>query len=128
MAVLLIAPSLEPARVAAAEKPKLTLKASPSFGNPSTLFSFRAVLVGGDDSEDLYCVTAEWTWEEQADSSLNESDCPPYKKGETPIERTFMEEQSFRREGPHVVRLVLRKGDREVASAGTSVTVRRGLP
>ena len=82
-------------------------------------------MAGGEESDALYCLTAEWTWEEQADSSLNESECPAYKKGETLIERTFTEEQSFRSAGPHLVRLVLRKGDREVASAGVTVTIRR---
>lgn len=124
-AICFAAPALEPPQVAAAEKPKLTLKASPSIGSPSTLFLFRATLTGGQESEELYCLTAEWIWEEQADSSLNESDCPAYKEGETPIERTFTEEQSFRTAGSHLVRLVLHKGDRDIASAGTTVTIRR---
>lgn len=108
----------------AAEKLKLTLKGSPSLGTPDTVFTFRAVLTGGVDSEDLYCLSTEWEWEEQADASLNEVECPPYKAGEK-VERVFNEEQSFRRAGPHVVRVVLRKGDKEIASASTSVTVRR---
>ena len=35
------------------------------------------------------------------------------------------EEQSFRREGSHVVRVALRRGDKEIASASTTVKVRR---
>lgn len=110
----------------APEKPKLSLKGVPSMGTPSTLFVFQARLSGGrDDDEGLYCLTAEWIWEDQADSSLNESDCEPFKAGVTPIERSFSEEQSFSRAGTHLVRLVLHKGDREVASAATTVTVRK---
>lgn len=109
-----------------ASKPKLTLKGVPSVGFPSTVFVFRARLTGGrDDDEGLYCLTAEWIWEEQADSSLNESDCEPFKAGLTSIDRTFSEEQSFSRFGTHVVRLVLHKGEREIASASTSVVVRK---
>jgi hypothetical protein len=111
--------------VSAAAKPKLSLKASPSVGTASTVFVFQAVLTGGEDSEALYCLAAEWEWEEQADASLNEAECPPFNAGETPVERTFTEEQSFRRPGPHVVRVVLRKGDKEIASAATTVTVRQ---
>jgi hypothetical protein len=122
---LLLAASFHPGSARAAEKAKLTLKGSPSVGSSSTVFRFRAVLTGGVDSEDLYCLTTEWEWEEQADASLNEAECPPFKAGETPIERTFTEEQSFRRPGPHLVRVVLRKADREIASASTTVTVRR---
>jgi hypothetical protein len=107
-----------------ADKVKLTLSAAPSIGTSSTVFVFQARLVGGVDNEDLYCLSTEWTWEEQADSSLNETECPPFKVGESTIERVFSEEQSFRREGTHVVRVVLRKGDREIASAMTSVKIR----
>ena len=110
----------------AADKAKLSLKGSPSLGSPDTVFAFRAVLTGGADSEDLYCLSTEWAWEEQADSSINEAECPPYKPGETPIERTFSEEQSFRAPGAHLVRVALRKGEREVATTATTVTIRRG--
>ena len=109
----------------AAEKPKLTLKGTPAIGTPSTIFTFQAHLTGGDDDESLYCLTAEWIWEEQADSSLNESDCEPFVKGQTKIQRTFSEEQTFSRPGSRVVRLVLHKGDKDVASATTTVTVRK---
>jgi hypothetical protein len=112
------------ASAASADKVKLTLKAAPAIGTASTVFVFQARLVGGVDNEDLYCLSTEWTWEEQADSSLNETECPPFKAGESTIERLFTEEQSFRREGTHVVKVVLRKGDREIASATTSVKIR----
>ena len=112
-------------RTHAAEKVKLSLKGSPSLGTPETVFTFRAVLTGGGDTEDLYCLTTEWQWEEQADASLNEAECPPFQPGETKVERVFNEEQSFRRPGPHLVRVVVRKGDKEIASAGTTVTVRK---
>lgn len=114
-----------PGSVMAADKLKLTLKAAPTVGTPSTVFVFQAVLTGGTDSEDLYCLTTEWTWEEQADSSLNESECPPFKAGETRIDRVFSEEQSFRAPGPHVVRVALRRGEKEIASTSVTVTVRR---
>lgn len=111
-------------RAAPAEKAKLSLKASPAIGTRSTVFLFQAVLTGGEEGEGLYCLTTEWIWEEQADSSLNEAECPPFKAGETKIERRFTEEQSFHRPGPHVVKVVLRKGEKEIASAGVSVRVR----
>lgn len=110
--------------VVAAEKPKLSLKGFPAIGTPGTVFTFRAVLTGGVDSEALYCLSAEWEWEEQADASINEAECEPWKAGETKVERVFTEEQTFQRVGPHVVRIILRKGDKDIASAGASVTVR----
>ena len=75
---------------ASTSKPKLTLKGVPSVGFPSTVFVFQARLTGGrDDDEGLYCLTAEWVWEEQADSSLNESECEPFEPGATRIDQVI---------------------------------------
>lgn len=123
--LLALALPLISSEVKAAAKPKLSVKGFPSIGTTETVFTFRAVLTGGVDSEDLYCLTTEWEWEEQADASLNETECPPFKAGETKIERVFNEEQSFHRPGSHIVHVVLRKGEKEIASAGTTVTVRK---
>jgi hypothetical protein len=111
---------------AAPQKPRLSLKALPMNGTSSTLFVFQAILTGGEDSEDFYCLSTEWIWEEQLDSSINESECPPYVAGETRIDRSFSEEQSFRTPGKHLVKVVLRKGDKQIATASITVTVREG--
>lgn len=110
---------------AAPPKPRLSLKALPMNGTTSTVFIFQAILAGGDDSEDFYCLSTEWIWEEQLDSSINESECPPYRAGETKIDRSFSEEQSFRTPGPHLVRVVLRKGEKQIATAAITVRVRQ---
>ena len=120
---LVLATTSEP-RAQTREKTKLTLRAAPEVGTSSTVFVFQARLTGAKESEEFYCLISEWFWEEQADSSLNEFECPPYIPGQTKIERVFTEEQSFRRPGPHRVRLVLRKGEKEIASASVIVTVR----
>ncbi len=121
----LLATPIRPDPVSAADKPKLSLKGSPSIGTPDTVFVFRAVLAGGEDNENLYCLTTEWEWEEQADSSIDETECPPFTPGETKVERVFTEEQSFRRPGSHRVRVSVRKGEKQIASASATVTVRR---
>ena len=121
----LVAAPVRPDSGFAADKPKLSLRGSPSTGTPDTVFVFRAVLTGGEDNEDLYCLTTEWEWEEQADSSIDETECPPFTPGETKVERVFTEEQSFHRPGSHLVRVSVRKGEKQIASASTTVTVRR---
>jgi hypothetical protein len=118
---ILVAPF---SNAAPAGKPKLILKATPATGTPSTLFLFQAILTGGDDSEDYYCLGIEWIWEEQLDSSLNEAECPAYRPGETKIDRSFSEEQTFHTPGPHVVKVVLRKGEKQIATASVTVRVR----
>jgi hypothetical protein len=124
MAVALAAAPLS--SVAAPPKPRLTLKALPTNGTSSTVFVFHAILTGGEDSEDFYCLSTEWIWEEQLDSSINESECPPWAPGETKIDRSFSEEQSFHSLGPHLVKVVLRKGEKQIATASITVTVREG--
>jgi hypothetical protein len=109
---------------AAPPKPRLSLKALPMHGTTSTVFLFQAVLSGGEESEDFYCLSTEWIWEEQLDSSINESECPPWVPGETKIDRSFSEEQSFRSPGPHLVKVVLRKGEKQIATASITVQVR----
>jgi hypothetical protein len=122
--LLLIAILCAASTLDASAKPKLSLSVAPTHGSPSTLFVFRALLKGVQDTEDFYCLSTEWVWEEQADSSLNEAECPPFVQGETRVDRSFVEEQSFRRPGPHRVRVVLRKGEKEIASASITVIVR----
>jgi len=109
---------------AAPPKPRLSLKALPMNGTTSTVFLFQAILQGGEDSEDFYCLSTEWIWEEQLDSSINESECPPWVAGETKSDRSFSEEQSFRSPGPHLVKVVLRKGEKQIAAASITVRVR----
>lgn len=105
-------------------KPKLTLKALPMNGTTSTLFIFQAILTGAEDKEDFYCLGTEWIWEEQLDSSINETECPPWVPGETKVDRSFSEEQSFHTPGPHLVKVVLRKGEKQIATASVTVRVR----
>jgi len=124
LAVALLLAAAPASNGAAPPKPKLTLKALPTHGTTSTLFIFQAILQGGEDSEDLYCLGTEWIWEEQLDSSINETECPPYVPGETKIDRSFSEEQSFRTPGPHLVKVVLRKGEKQIATASITVRVR----
>lgn len=109
---------------AAPPRPRLSLKALPMNGTTSTVFLFQAILTGGEESEDFYCLSTEWIWEEQLDSSINEAECPPWVEGETKIDRSFSEEQSFRSPGPHLVKVVLRKGEKKIASASITIRVR----
>ena len=121
---LALAAAPAPDAAAAPPKPKLILKASPTYGTASTLFIFQAILTGGEDTEDFYCLSTEWVWEEQLDSSINEAECAPYKAGETRIDRSFSEEQSFRTPGSHLVKVILRKGEKQIASASITVKIR----
>jgi len=110
------------------DKPELTLRARPQVAFAPAEISFTARLRGGpDDSEEFYCLSAEWDW---GDDTVSESifDCDPYEPGVSEIRRRFSRRHSFNRGGRYQVRLSLKRRDDVVAFIRTSVVIQGGLP
>ena len=110
------------------DKPELTLRARPQVAFAPAEISFSARLRGGpDDSEQFYCLSAEWDW---GDDTVSESifDCEPYEPGVSEIRRRFSRRHSFDRGGRYQVRLSLKRRDDVVAFIRTSVVIQGGLP
>lgn len=105
-----------------AKRAKVSLRVVPQMGSPSTSFLFIAELKDGADTEDLYCLTAEWEWATQ-DTSVQEAECQPFQPGVTRIERRFSMSRIFSTEGPRTVTLFLRKGNKLVARDSASFRV-----
>lgn len=109
------------------KKASLSLKATPAVSFAPARIVFNGELKGGsDDSEDLYCPTVEWEWGDLT-QSVNEADCEPYTPGKSTIKRRFTVEHQFKNSGGYKVVLRLKKGQKVVATANTSITVRAGL-
>src|SRR5947209_829091 len=89
----------------------LQLRATPHVAEAPASIIFTAQLTGGADTEDLYCLTREWTWGDGF-HSVEEGDCPPFEAGKTPIQRDFTTTHEYRQPGRRMVRLALRKGER----------------
>jgi len=110
------------------DKPELTLRARPQVAFAPAEIAFSARLRGGpDDSEEFYCLSAEWDW---GDDTVSESilDCEPYEPGVSEIRRRFSRRHSFDRGGRYQVRLSLKRRDDVVAFIRTSVVIQGGLP
>lgn len=108
------------------ERPALTLRARPNVTFSPNPISFTGLLRGGsDDYEDLYCVSAEWDWD---DGTRSEStyDCEPYEPGVSEIRRRFSRRHTYQFAGRYEVRLSLKRGDDVVTSARVRVSVRGG--
>jgi hypothetical protein len=114
------------AKQAEARRPKISLKAQPPVG----VAPFRVVLTGelqggADDFEEYYCPTVEWEW---GDLTTSEStlDCEPYEAGKSQIKRRFTTEHTYRNAGAYKVYLHLKRKDKSLASASTTIQVQPG--
>jgi hypothetical protein len=109
-----------------ANKPKLTLKATPVIAMAPARIVLTAELVGGaNDFEDFYCPTVTWEWGDGTESEST-SDCPPYEPGKSELKRRFTVEHVFRA-GSWRISFRLKRRDKAVASATVNVQVRPGL-
>jgi hypothetical protein len=79
----------------------------------------------GESAEEFYCPALEWDWDDGAKSG-QESDCPPFEPG-MEMERRFTAEHAYRRAGVYQVTVRLKRADRSLAVASTTVHVRAGL-
>lgn len=108
------------------DRPELTLRARPNLAFAPAEISFTGRLQGGpDDHEDFYCVSAEWDWD---DGTKSEStfDCEPYEPGNSEIRRRFSRRHSFSAGGRYEVRLTLKRSDKVIESARTSLVIHGG--
>jgi hypothetical protein len=108
-------------------RPKFSMRAAPSVGIAPTRVVFTAELVGGaDDFEEYYCASVEWDWGDETTSQSN-TDCPPYEAGKSTIKRRFTNTHTFQRSGSFKVSIRLKRGDRQVAAASSSIQIRPGV-
>jgi hypothetical protein len=109
------------------KKASLSLKATPAVAfAPARIVLVSELKGGSDDSEELYCPTVEWEWGDLTTSNV-EQDCEPYEAGKSTIKRRYTVEHQFKNPGSFKIVLRLKKGQKIVATANTSITVRAGL-
>ena len=114
------------ARQTEAKRPKISLKAQPPVGVAPFRVVFTGELQGGaDDFEEYYCPTVEWEW---GDLTTSEStlDCEPYEAGKSQIKRRFTIEHTYRNAGAYKVYFHLKRKDKSLASASTTIQVQPG--
>src|SRR6185503_20200193 len=105
-----------------ARKPRLELRATPRMAFSPVMVLATAELRGGETAEEFYCPALEWDWDDGGKSG-QESDCEPFAAG-MEMERRFTAEHAYRAPGVYNVTVKLKRADRSVAVAITTVHVR----
>ena len=109
------------------KRPKLSVKASPAMAvSPARVVASADVEGGPDDFEEFYCASIEWDWGDDTKSN-NTADCDPYEPGKSQIKRRFTADHVYRTAGDYRIQFRLKKKNKSVASAGTSVRIRPGI-
>ena len=109
------------------KRPKLSVKANPTMAiSPARVVASADVSGGPDDFEEFYCASVEWDWGDDTRSN-NSADCDPYEPGKSEIKRRFSADHVYRTAGDYRVQFRLKKKDKVIASATTSVKIRPGL-
>jgi hypothetical protein len=110
-------------------KTALTMRVSPSIAFTPARVSARAELRGEPPPEQealLYCASIEWDW---GDGTRSESqyDCEPYEAGKSTLRRRFTAEHTYNFAGRYRVLLRLKRENRTVLAANSTVQVRSGV-
>ncbi|HYT77050.1 MAG TPA: hypothetical protein VEL79_20005 [Vicinamibacterales bacterium] len=109
------------------KQPKLSIKANPAMAFSPARVVFTADITGGpNDFEEFYCPSIQWEWGDGTESDAT-ADCEPYQAGKSEIKRRFTADRVYRSTGEYRVQLRLKKHDKVIAAASTTVKIRPGL-
>ena len=109
------------------KKPKISVKANPAMAiSPARVVVSADINGGPDDYEEYYCAGVEWDWGDDTRSN-NSADCDPYEAGKSQIKRRFTADHMYRISGEYRIQFRLKKKDKPIAAANTSVKIRPGL-
>jgi hypothetical protein len=126
LAVLLCVAFSARAQQPEARRPLLSVRVTPPVGfTPLRVRAAAELRDGNDDYAEFYCATVEWDWGDGT-MSENSSDCDPYEAGKSTIQRRFSAEHVYRQGGAFRIFFRLKQKTKQVAAAGTNVTVRSG--
>ena len=109
------------------KRPKISVKVNPSMGiSPARVVASADLNGGANDNEEFYCLAVEWEWGDDT-KSTNAADCDPYEAGKSEIKRRFTADHVYRQAGDFRIQFRLKKKDKSIAAAATSVKIRPGL-
>jgi hypothetical protein len=109
------------------QRPKISVKANPAMAVAPARVVVSADLSGGaNDYEEFYCPSIEWEWGDDTRSTTS-ADCDPYEAGKSEIKRRFTADHTYRMGGNFRIQFRIKKKDKSIAGASTSVQIRPGL-
>jgi len=105
----------------------LTLRATPAMAFAPARITLIGQLKGGTpESENLYCPTVEWDWGDGTISQAS-ADCEPFEPNKSEIQRSFSTQHVYKTGGEFEVKLLLKKADKVVVEAVTSLNISRAI-
>lgn len=109
------------------KRPKISVKANPAMAiSPARVVASADINGGPDDFEEFYCAAVEWDWGDDTRSN-NSADCDPYEAGKSQIKRRFTADHTYRTAGDYRIQFRLKRKDKPIAAATTSVKIKPGL-
>ena len=108
-----------------ARKARLEVRATPRMAFSPVKVLLTAELMGGEVAEDFYCPEVEWDWDDGAKSARGQ-DCPPFEP-RMEMERRFTAAHAYRRAGTYTVKITMKRSNKALAVATTTVHVRAGV-
>lgn len=109
------------------DKPKLTLRASPSVAfSPARIYLVAELKGGANDYEDYYCADVEWDWGDETRSTAS-ADCEPYEKGKSEIKRRFAVTHEYKVAGTYRIQFRLMRKNSPIVATSTTVRIRQGI-
>jgi hypothetical protein len=108
----------------APDRPNFKLRASPGMAFPPADVLLTAELVDGVDVQDFHCPEVEWDFADGS-RSVHQEDCEPFT-AETKLERRFSRRHAFDAPGEYLVVVTLRRSNKVVAQAATTIYVQGG--
>ena len=109
------------------KRPKISVKANPAMAiSPARVVASADISGGPDDFEEFYCAAVEWDWGDDTRSN-NSADCDPYEAGKSQIKRRFTADHTYRMAGDYRIQFRLKRKDKPIAAATTSVKIKPGL-
>ena len=109
------------------KRPKISVKANPTMAvAPARVVASADLNGGANDYEEFYCPSIEWDWGDDTRSTTS-AYCDPYEAGKSEIKRRFTADHTYRLGGNFRIQFRIKKKDKSLASASTSVTIRGGI-
>jgi len=108
------------------KRPKISVKANPAMAVAPARVVVSDLNGGANDYEEFYCPSIEWEWGDDTRSTTS-ADCDPYEAGKSEIKRRFTADHTYRMGGNFRIQFRIKKKDKSIAGASTSVQIRPGL-
>ncbi len=116
-----------PCAATAADKPKpkkltIDLRALPRVASAPATIVFNVDIDGGEDGEGLYCLVADWEWNDGT-RSTEEEECPPFEPGQTKVDRHYTASHEYREAAKPRITVTMRKGDHVLGTASIEIVI-----